>query len=90
MRKETETSANLSIEGEIFGGGKRERVGCPRHATAYFADHAIAIFVETETREGGEALFLLFRDDYNFGTAELDPSQFQRPRRLQHGASEIS
>ena len=58
---------------------------------AYFADHAIAIFVEMETQEGeGEALFLLFRDDYNFGTAELDPSQFQRRRRLQHGVFKVS
>ena len=58
-----------------------------RAIMAYFADHAIAIFVEMENREG-EALFLLFRDDYNFGTAELDPSQFQKRRR--RGCSTVS
>ena len=67
-----------------FRGRQNENVSDVRAiAMAYFADHAIAIFVEMETQEGeGEAVFLLFRDDYNFGTAELDPSQFQRRRRL--------
>ena len=57
-------------------------------SAAYFADHAIAIFVgpkEDEERE--RRSFLLFRDDYNFGTAELDPSPFQR-RQRRHGVLE--